>query len=168
MRTLLTSVTAFILMGVVLSAQKVSTDFNPSAPFGSYKTYTWTAGTPARDPFAEERIRAAVNNQLAAKGLTENDTAPNLVVATHVTTANQQQVIAPGFGWGPWGWGGPGPMIENYVEGTLIVDLYDATTKKLVWRGVATSTLSDKTSKNTDKMEKALTKMFEKYPPFQE
>jgi hypothetical protein len=50
------------------------------------------------------------------------------------------------------------------VEGTLVVNLYDAKTKKMVWRGVATATASDKPTKNTEKMNKALDKMFEKYP----
>jgi hypothetical protein len=56
-------------------------------------------------------------------------------------------------------------MIDTYLQGTLIVDLYDAKTKKMVWRGVATDTVSDQTSKNTEHIDKAIGKMFEKYPP---
>ena len=94
-----------------------------------------------------------------------NTTNPDLVVATHVTTKERQELIANGFGYGPWWGGGLGAAtVETYVEGALIVDLYDAKTKKMVWRGVATATASDKPSKNAKKMNKALDKMFEKYP----
>ena len=49
--------------------------------------------------------------------------------------------------------------------GTLVVDLYDAHTRQMVWRGVATDSVSDKPQKNTPRINKALQKMFAKYPP---
>jgi Domain of unknown function (DUF4136) len=45
------------------------------------------------------------------------------------------------------------------------VDLYDATTRKMVWRGVAQATVSDKPEKNAEKIDKSLAKMFARYPP---
>jgi hypothetical protein len=51
------------------------------------------------------------------------------------------------------------------MQGTLIVDLYDAATRRMVWRGVATATVTDKPSKNARKITKALAKMFDRYPP---
>jgi hypothetical protein len=54
--------------------------------------------------------------------------------------------------------------LETYVQGTLVVDLYDARTKKMIWRGLSTGTTSDKPSKNTDKIDKALLMMFQQYP----
>ena len=167
MRTRIACVLALILMGAVAYAQKVNTDFDPSAPFATYRTYTWTSGTPAPDPFIQDRILVAVTEQLVAKGMTQTAVAPNLVVATHVVTHEQKKIVAPGFGFGPWGWGwgGPGAMIDTYLQGTLIVDLYDAKTRKMVWRGVATDTVSDKTSKNTEHVDEAVGKMFEQYPP---
>jgi hypothetical protein len=55
--------------------------------------------------------------------------------------------------------------VQTYTEGSLIVDLYDATTKKMVWRGVATATVSSKPEKNATKIDKSLMKMFARYPP---
>ena len=167
MRTRIACALALVLMGAVAYAQKVNTDFDPAAPFATYRTYTWTSGTPAPDPFIQDRIHVAVDEQLVAKGMTQTAVAPNLVVATHVVTHEQKQIVAAGFGFGPWGsgWGGPGTMIDTYLQGTLVVDLYDAKTRKMVRRGVATDTVSDKTSKNTQHVDKAIEKMFEKYPP---
>lgn len=167
MRPRIALVSAFVLVGAVAYAQKVNTNFDPSAPFATYRTYTFTSGTPAPDPFIQDRILVAVTEQLVAKGMTQTTVAPNLVVATHVVTHEQKQIVASGFGIGPWGWGwgDPGAMIDTYPQGTLIVDLYDAKTKKMVWRGVATDTMSDKTTKNTEHIDKAIGKMFETYPP---
>jgi len=153
---------ALAMTAAVAYAQNVTTDSDPSAPFATYKTYAWTEGTPSPNPLGEQRIHAAVDAQLAGKGLTRVDSAPNLYVATHVLTHEQKEVVANGFG--PWWGGGFTANVETYVQGTLIVDLYDASTRKMVWRGVATGTASDKPSKNTSKIDKALAKMFQRYP----
>ena len=95
-----------------------------------------------------------------------NTTAPNVFVTTHVTTKEAQGVRSPAD-WVtvPGGAAGTGTAsVETYIDGTLVVDLYDAQTKKMVWRGVATATASDKPSKNMSKMNKALDKMLRKVP----
>jgi hypothetical protein len=156
---------ALVLSTATAYAQKVNVDSDPAAPFGTYKTYAWIGGTPAPNPLSEERLHQSVDARMAGKGLAMNTTTPDLIVATHVTTKERQELIAPGFGYGPFGFGGGfGATVETSTEGTLVVDLYDAHTKKMVWRGVATATASDKPTKNTAKMDKALDKMFEKFP----
>ncbi len=165
--TIVGALACAVLATAVASAQKVTTDSDPAAPFASYKTYMWTAGTPSPNPLGEQRIHAAVDGQLAARGLTQVQSDPDVYVATHVLTHEEKELIANGFGYGPWGgWGGGVGTInvQTYVQGTLIVDLYDAMTKKMVWRGVATDTASDKPQKNTKKITKALTKMFQRFP----
>jgi hypothetical protein len=57
--------------------------------------------------------------------------------------------------------------VNQYVTnvGTLVVDIDDGKTKQLLWRGAAKGTLSDKPEKNSQKIDKAVTKMFKQYPP---
>jgi len=145
-------------------AQNVNTDADPSAPFSSYTTYRWTPGTASPVTLTEQRIHADVEAQMAAKGLTlATDQTPDVYIATHVLTQAEPQIIADGFG--PWGFG-PGALdVNTLVKGTLVVDMYDANTMKMVWRGVGTATVSDKPSKNNSKIDKAISKMFEHYPP---
>ena len=166
MKNRITVAVAVLMTTALVHAQKVNVDSDPAAPFATYKTYAWTGGTPAPNALSEQRLHASVDGRLAARGLAMNTTAPDVIVATHVTTKERQEVIATGFGYGPWGFGGGygGASVQTYVEGTLVLDLYDAKTKKMVWRGIATATASDKPTKNTDKMNKALDKMFEKFP----
>jgi hypothetical protein len=57
--------------------------------------------------------------------------------------------------------------VNQYVTnvGTLVVDIDDGKTKQLLWLGAAKGTLSDKPEKNSQKIDKAVTKMFKQYPP---
>jgi hypothetical protein len=165
MKNMIVGAVVVVMTAAVVYAQKVSVDSDPAAPFATYKTYAWVQGTPAPNPLNEDRLHAAVDARLSARGLAMNTTAPNVFVTTHVTTKERKEWIASGFGYGPWWGGGYGTAsVETYIDGTLVVDLYDAQTKKMVWRGVATATASDKPSKNMSKMNKALDKMFEKFP----
>jgi len=162
-RQMITALALAALTAGVAYAQHVTTDSDPAAPFATYKTYAWTPGTAADVSLTEQRIHDGVNAQLQGKGMTQVDSNPNVFVATHVTTHAVPQVIADGFG--PWGFGGGMATVQTYTEGSLIVDLYDATTKKMVWRGVATATVSSKPEKNAEKIDKSLAKMFARYPP---
>jgi hypothetical protein len=166
MKHKIAAVVVVLMTTAIVHAQKVNIDSDPAAPFATYKTYAWTAGTPAPNALSEQRLHAAVDAKLAGEGLAMNTTAPDVIVATHVTTKERQELIANGFGYGPWGFGGGlgTASVETFIDGTLVVDLYDAKTKKMVWRGVATATASDKPTKNAKKMDKALDKMFEKFP----
>jgi hypothetical protein len=162
-RHMITALALAALTAGVVYAQHVTTDSDPAAPFATYKTYAWTPGTASAISLSEQRIHDGVNAQLQAKGMTQVDSNPNLFVATHVTTHTVPQVIADGFG--PWGFGAGMATVQTYTEGSLVVDLYDATTRKMVWRGVAQATVSDKPEKNAAKIDKSLAKMFARYPP---
>jgi hypothetical protein len=54
---------------------------------------------------------------------------------------------------------------ETYKVGTLVVDLFDAKTKQLIWRGNSSDTLSNNSDKNIQNMDKDVEKMFKNFPP---
>jgi hypothetical protein len=71
-------------------------------------------------------------------------------------------------GLGGWRWGGFGETtttVSNTPVGTLVVDMFDARTKHLIWRGMSTEALSGKPEKNENKLEDAVKDMFKKFPP---
>jgi hypothetical protein len=113
-----------------------------------------------------------VDAQLAAKGWTLVASGGDVAVVAIKTTQTQKQLqtFYDGIGGG-WRWRGFGGMGEStttetdYKEGTLVVDLYDAKTKQLIWRGSAEDTLSDKADKNEKNLDKGVAKMFKKFPP---
>ncbi len=154
-------------------AQKVQTDFDHQANFSQYKTYSWQEIKPANSLW-DARIKNAVAAQLAAKGWTQVPSGGDVAVVAIKTTQTQRtlQTFYDGFGGG-WGWrrfGGAGfgdatTTEQDYKEGTLVIDLYDAKTKKLIWRGSAQDTLSDKAAQNEKNLDKGVAKMFKAFPP---
>jgi hypothetical protein len=152
-------------------AQHVKTDFDHQANFPQYKTYSWQVIKPENSLW-DARIKSAVDAQLTSKGWTQVDNGGDVTVVAIGTTHTERtlQTFYNGFGGG-WRWQGFYGMGEattteqDYKEGTLVVDLYDAKTKQLIWRGSAEDTLSDKEAKNEKNLDKGVAKMFKKFPP---
>jgi hypothetical protein len=148
---------------------KVTVDWDKSADFTKYKTYAWAKGTPAKNQLMDQRIIDAVDQQLTAKGLQKTDAASaDVIVVYHAAVGEETQLNTTdmGAGWG-WRWGGgmSTTTVDKIPTGQLAVDIGDAKTKKLLWLGSASDTLSDKPEKNTETINKVVKKMFEKFPP---
>jgi Domain of unknown function (DUF4136) len=148
--------------------QDVKVDWDKAASFTGFHTYAWGTGTPAKNPLMAQRIVDGIDKELAAKGFQRVDTSsnPDLVVLYHASTSTQTQINTMGTGGWGWTWGGTSTTTVNEIPtGQLSVDIGDAKTKKLLWLGSASDTLSDKPEKNEQKIQKALDKMFKKFPP---
>lgn len=151
-------------------AADVKTDYDHKADFGRYRTYSWI-GVKASNSIWQDRIAGAVDSQLAAKGLTRVASGGDVSVSAFGRTQERDTLQTfyngfPGWRWGGWGGGGTATttVIPERV-GSLTVDLFDSSTKKLVWRGVAEDTLSSKPEKNDKKLGEAVEDMFKKFPP---
>jgi hypothetical protein len=146
----------------------VKTDYDRSANFGQYKTYSWEQ-VKTKDALDVDRIKNAVNAALAAKGWTKVDSSGDVSIVAMEIIRKQQTLntFYDGFGGG-WRWGGFGDATtttETYKVGTLVVDLFDTKTKKLVWRGSSSDTLSNNSDKNIKNLDKGAEKMFKHFPP---
>jgi hypothetical protein len=152
-------------------AQRVQTDFDHQANFAQYKTYSWQKITPANSLW-DSRIKNAVEAQLAAKGWTHVDENGDVAIVAMKTTQTERtlETFYDGFGGG-WRWRGFGGFGDttttehDYKEGTLVVDLYDAKTKQLIWRGSVEDMISDKAEKNEKNLDKGVATMFKNFPP---
>lgn len=172
MKTSIFSLLAVVLLLTVpVRAQKVTTDHDQTADFSRYHTYAWAKGTPAPNPLTDQRIVAGVEAQLAAKGLQKasDPESADLLVVYHAAADTETQLNTYNMGgWGGWGWGMGGmatTSVEKIPIGKLIVDLADPKNKRFVWRGTASGTISSKPEKVQKMLDKALTKMFQNYPP---
>jgi hypothetical protein len=156
-------------------AQPVKTDYDRNADFGGYKTYSWGRVNTQNDLWVD-RIKAAVNSALTAKGWTQVNSGGNVSIMAMEMTQSHQTLNTYyddfGGGWGWRGWGGVGGGFgesttteSTYRVGTLVIDLFDSNTKKLVWRGSSSAVLSDKSAKNIKNLDKDVNRMFEHFPP---
>jgi hypothetical protein len=148
-------------------AQDVKTDYDHHANFSQYHTYYWSK-VKTSDPLWESRIQEAVDHELQSKGWQRVENDGDVALTAVGSSHNQREYQTFYDGMGGWRWGGFGEtttQVENYQVGSLVVDLYDARNKQLIWRGVATDSLSSKPEKNEKKLEKSIDKMFEHFPP---
>ncbi|HEY7500643.1 MAG TPA: DUF4136 domain-containing protein [Vicinamibacterales bacterium] len=160
------------LLGTVAFAQNVTYDFDRGADFSKFKTYAWVRGTNLNDELNHKRIMRAVDAQLASRGFAKSESAANadVLVAYHATFDKNLQINGFSSGWGGYRFAGNRTgtaTVEEIVVGTLAIDLVDAKSKTIVWRGMATKEVDVKA--NADKREKninrAAEKLFKNYPP---
>jgi hypothetical protein len=164
-----------ILFATISLAQQVKTDYDRSADFSRYKTYSWE-NVHTRNPLWVDRIKSAVNSVLAEKGWTEVQSGGDVSIMALEMTKDHRTLNTYydnfGGGWG-WRWGGgfgdgfgtSTTTEDTYRVGTLVIDLFDTNTKKLIWRGSASDTLSDKSDKNIKNLDKGVQKLFDHFPP---
>jgi hypothetical protein len=161
-------------------AQKVHVEFDESVDFCRFKTYAWLESKHPADGLWAQRVMTAIDRQLIRKGLQKVDgsTSPDLEIVYNSDI--KERTISAGCDYGcvlaeylfnqaygpPRFWPEPGSWVSEVEKnGSLVVGLVDASRKDMVWRGMAKDTLSDKTEKNERKLNKAIEKMFKKYPP---
>ena len=67
---------ALLCVPALALAQKTSYDYDKTANFAGYKTYALKDGTKVGNPLIDDRIVAAIESELAAKGLKKSDASP--------------------------------------------------------------------------------------------
>lgn len=165
--------------GLAATAQDVTYNFDQAADFAKFKSYKWVAvkDGAAPDQLIDQQIKAAIDVELAKKGLSKtDDDKADLYVAYQVAVGQEKQINSyntGGAGWGygaRWG-GGYGGMTTSTTStiniGMLVLDMYDAPGKQLVWRGKATKTIdaNAKPEKRQKNLAKAMEKLLKNYPP---
>jgi hypothetical protein len=154
MKTISLSIVTIIILALVgCSSLTVTTDFDASQDFNSYKTYRWATTEEvnpndalAQNPLVKKRVIAGIDKALQDKGfvLVEKGSGPDFVVITHAGVKEKMNVTQTGgyrgYGWyDPW-WGpyGGSTHVSYYEEGSLVIDIIDWTEKELSWRGIGT------------------------------
>lgn len=177
-QTIATAVFLIVIAASVAQAQKVKVEFDKNVDFAKFKTYAWDPTPQATGkPVLVAAIKAAINDELGKRGLTQVAENPDLYIAMYGAVDSDFAVTYSDFYYGPYGvpsfdqsflmWGmAPGTTNTAVVhKGQLVVDLIDAGAKKLVWRGIATQNLSDQPMKLVEQVNTAVEKLFAKYPP---
>jgi hypothetical protein len=160
---------ALAITAVACSTLEVNTDYAPGTDFTKYQTFTIKHGAASRNAIAVERFENSLKNALTARGLRQVPDGADLNVFDHFVLGKETQLNSYGYGgWGGrWGGGMQTTQVQQIPTGTVVVDLVDAKTNNMVWRGMAKDELST-TATPEERQQKAdlvAQKLFENYPP---
>ena len=182
--------TALLVLGCALIvgpayAQKVFIDYDPDYDGSRNETFAWKK-TPEtsvndRNPLLHSRIVNGIEYYLTLSGATEDEDNPDVYVTYHTNTEKRLSFNTDHFGYGyPGGWSRYGyhsgsytgvarTTVTTYEKGTLIVDVWDAASNQLVWRGTAANiSVTDNPTKMNKRIDKALKKMVNEWKKVKE
>ena len=166
------------------STLSVSYDYNQEIDFTTYKTYNWMPfpeGIEAKS-LNHGRFITAVENNLAAKNIIKNTSAPDFLIAPHFAKEKRINITDWGYSYAPnviytrrgyryydaYGYYPVGGIsVYEYEQGTLILDFIDANNKQLIWRATARSIISPASTpqKQTEKINNAVNEILQSFPP---
>jgi hypothetical protein len=179
-------IAAFATIVLVLgcSGVKVGQDYDPAMDFGSMETFQWESksqektGDPRIDnPLRDTRIRVALERMLAEKGYHRStDETPTFLIRYQYALRRKMESggTSGGIGFGIGSFGrhggiaiGTGNSVREFDEGTLTVDLVDAASQHLIWRGTGTQRFSeyDNPEKTSRDINRLVEKIMAQFPP---
>ena len=155
------------------SSIKVFSDFDHDIVFSKYETFAFF--TPEIDKvnisdLDKRRILNSLDSEMSSKGLSKSET-PDLLIG--FTTKAKEQIYVNtrnnfGWGWGlnPWFWGNSGyNSVSTRTEGTLYVNIIDATTKQLVWQGKGRGGINEFMNNRDERIALFVQEIVENFPP---
>lgn len=161
---------------------KVSTDYDRAADFSLYKTFTITdiSKNGEVSELNATRITNAIRDNLQKKGFKETDDSTNADLLINAVTMTKLKLSVTAnsnfYGYGgvyrPYTYYGAGVGMANttynvneYVDGSLMIDIVNNKEKKLLWQGIGNAEI-DKSISNPDQfIRDAVTKIMAGFPP---
>ncbi len=164
-----------VLSGLLLfscNPLTIKADYDVDVNFSEYKTYHWVKVKKSRstkssinmNPFIIKRIRKMVEANLMTKGLNSIESKKNsdLLLALYFHNKNKVNVSHVGYGYGPWY--RSGVVVNEYKEGTMVIDFVDAEKRELIWRGIA-SGIAHKDDYSDEDVEYIVGRILKQFPP---
>ncbi len=170
---------------VACAGIETSTNYDPTAmdKLSGYRTYSWLPqprgqeNTRVYNPIVETRVKQAVDQELASRGYRKVEQNPDFQIGWQGAIDKKLDVQTVdryyGYSWGSWyspyymGAVAPETYVREYEQGTLILDIVDASSNQLVWRGTAQAELSSSSSvsKRQERLNEAVHDTLKDFPP---
>ncbi|MFK0571003.1 DUF4136 domain-containing protein [Endozoicomonas sp.] len=179
LKLMLTTISIVVLTGC--ATQKVDWDYDTERSLGGMKSYRWIE--PASESkqmgyhfeaLMDKRVHSAVDGVLESQGFQRIDSEKEAVdflvnyIASQKTRREERQVTTSfGYGFSPWGLGvSTDSRVQEYEEGSLIIDIIDPETKNVVWRGRSRARIQEDLSpeQRTVKINQAVDHILEGFP----
>jgi hypothetical protein len=158
------------------ATMNVSSHVERGVDFTQYRTYDWgpadalPTGDPRLDknPFFKDHVEGAVNRGLGLKGLAQSDSGtPDLLLHYHANISNRLDVSRADSEYGVCYEESCAARVVEFEAGTLVLDVVDTRTNKVIWRGWAQHNVADILD-NSDLMarriDEAVRRMLERLP----
>ena len=168
------AVAALALTGC--ATMNVSSHVERSIDFAQFHTSEWgpadalPTGDPRLDnnPFFHDYFQGSVEKQLAAKGFEKSASGtPDLLIHYHANVTRRFSVAGVDREYGACAGENCQPRLREYEAGTLVIDIVDAGTNRVIWRGWAQQKV-DGVIDNQEGMREYVTKgvarMMERFP----
>ena len=161
------------------SSLEVNYDYDMNVDWAKYQTYAWmggnsspssvSAGAKIDSGLLDQRIRNSIEWEMDQRKIATSDN-PDVLVVYHIGSEEQLQVTDWGYRYSDYYWGYGGRQIDVYefTTGTLVIDIIDAKTESLIWRGNGTKVID--TSQRSpeemqDRIDNVVNKIMASYPP---
>lgn len=144
-------------------------DYDPDYDFSTLKTFSWIENPDVeqRSMLTVKHFKKTMEQRLAQKGITRNDSDPDFKIAFHAKVEQRLDIVNWGYRYS--GWYAPYGNVDvyQYDEGTMIVDFIDAKTNELIYRSTVTAEVGLHTDieKRKKRVEEAVEKILENFPP---
>jgi hypothetical protein len=159
------------------ATMNVSSHVQSGIDFAQYRTYDWgpadalPTGDPRLDknPFFQDHVLGAVEKQLAARGYERSASeTPDLLIHYHASINQRLDVYGVDREHGYCYDEDCKARVIDYEAGTLVLDIVDTRTNKVIWRGWAQDSVEDVLN-NEDRMARKINegvmRMLARLPP---
>lgn len=166
---------AVLIFGAVVHGQKIKVDVDKSVDFTVFKTFAWAEGNIAPTASTGYLITAAVEKELASRGLVLSKENPDIRIDAIAGANMDLKGVGPSWNYdtfGSWGgYGNPGAMVTS-AKGAVLLNFFDNRKNISVWRAIARDVFvlmpSGNREKDVKEMEETVNKtinnIFKKYP----
>ena len=184
----------FLLLGIALmllsscATTKVKFDYDKSIDFTKFKTYEYYGWSENSDKilnqFDKDRIEKAFGQEFKKRDMKFVESNGDLVVTLYIVNEKKTETSATTtsmggayggygyggyYGYGPgYGWGmGHSTTTYNtydYNVGTLIIDVYDAKEKRLIWESIGSKTIDENPQTRDESIPKSVEAIMKPYP----
>ncbi len=179
---------AIVLVLGSCSGVKVTSDYDKRVDFTQYKTFEYYGWAEESDKILNDldkrRIEQAFGDEFRARGLEYVESGGDLVVTLFIVVEQKSQTVAnttsmggyggygyyggyygygPGYGWGP-GHSTTTVNTYDYEVGTLVCDVFDKASEKLIWEGIGNGTVDENKENREKNIQKAVSAIMATYP----
>ncbi|MBC8319177.1 MAG: DUF4136 domain-containing protein [Bacteroidetes bacterium] len=181
-----------LLFLVSCSTVQITSNYDNSVNFKEFNTfsmYPWNKHNDSLvNPYDKETIIMSVKSEMESRGYKHIEQGGDLIVSTFVILENKTNYQAYtnhysgyagfgggwgyyaspwayGYGWGPGYYGGATTITKvDYVQGTLMIDIFELANKKLVWQGIGTGEVDNNPATRDKRLPKNIGQIFKRFP----